>query len=37
MTTFTTDDLQSAIAVQYPERFMEQGSPEWRMVRLGHV
>jgi putative phage-type endonuclease len=37
MTTFTTDDLQSAMAVQYPERFLEQGSPEWRMVRLGHV
>ena len=37
MTTFVTDDLKNAIAVQYPERMLEQGSLEWRMARLGHI
>ena len=37
MTTFTTEDLKNAIAVQYPERMLEQGSYEWRQARLGHI
>lgn len=36
MALFVMDELNS-VAVQYPERFLEQGSPEWRMARLGHI
>ena len=37
MSTFTTDDLKTALKAQFPERYLEQGSPEWRMARLGHI
>ena len=37
MTTITTEDLKNAIAVQHPERLLEQGSYEWRQARLGHI
>jgi putative phage-type endonuclease len=34
MSTFITEDR---IRAQYPERYLEQGSPEWRQARLGHI
>ena len=34
MTTFTIEDK---IVVSFPERFLEQGSDEWRIAKLGHV
>lgn len=34
MTTFITEDR---IKAQFPERYLEQGSPEWRQARLGHI
>jgi len=37
MTTFTTEDLTNALAQQYPERYLEQGSYEWKLARLGHI
>lgn len=37
MSTFVTEDLQSALKAQFPERMLEQGSPEWRIARLGHI
>jgi putative phage-type endonuclease len=34
MSTFITEDR---IRAQYPERYLEQGSYEWRQARLGHI
>jgi putative phage-type endonuclease len=34
MSTFITEDR---IRAQYPERYFEQGSYEWRQARLGHI